>query len=145
MSQRTQMYNGTKKVAAAVQSAIPCYHAIYDEKGRGSTQTSLDPFFQEDIDRYNWIQKGTELVPSMSGVSETDLGSVSKLMIHHFCHLLSPLPPLVINCLGLFTQCQPLYASYCTRLLCFSRYCTVRWFFFFFCVCFYALFIWRIL
>ena len=27
----------------------------------------------------------------------------------------------------LFTRCQPLYASYCTLLLYFSRYCTVRW------------------
>ena len=42
-----------KKVAAAVQSAIQCCHVIYDEKGRASTQTSLDPFFQEGIDGYN--------------------------------------------------------------------------------------------
>ena len=32
----------------------------------------------------------------------------------------------VSNSSCLFTWCQPLYASCCTILLCFSRYCTVR-------------------
>ena len=35
------------KVSAAVQNAIQCYHVIYDEKKRATTQTSLDRFFQE--------------------------------------------------------------------------------------------------
>ena len=35
------------KVAAAVQNAMQCYHVIYDEKKRATTQTSLDHFFQE--------------------------------------------------------------------------------------------------
>ena len=34
------------KVAAAVQNAIQCYHVIYDEKKRATTQTSLDCFFK---------------------------------------------------------------------------------------------------
>ena len=39
-------------------------------------------------------------------------------------HLLLPSP--VSNSSFLFTWCQPLYASCCTILLYFSRYCTVR-------------------
>ena len=37
-----------RKVAAAVQNAIQCYHVIYDEKKRGTTQTSLDRFFKRE-------------------------------------------------------------------------------------------------
>ena len=37
-----------------------------------------------------------------------------------------PLPPLVSDSSCLFTWSQPLYASCCTVLLYFSRYCTVR-------------------
>ena len=38
------------KVAAAVQNAIQWYCAIYDEKKRATTQTSLDHFFKR-VDR----------------------------------------------------------------------------------------------
>ena len=48
------------------------------------------------------------------------------LTILQLCHLPPPLPPPVSNSSCLFTQCQPLYASCCTVLLNFSRYCTVR-------------------
>ena len=34
------------KVIAAIQDAIQCYHVIYDEKKRATTQTSLDHFFK---------------------------------------------------------------------------------------------------
>ena len=48
------------------------------------------------------------------------------LTILQLCHLLPPLPPPVSNSSCLFTRCQPPYASCCTVLLYFSRYCTVR-------------------
>ena len=38
------------KVAAAVQNVIQCYHVIYDEKKRATTQSSLDHFFKR-VDR----------------------------------------------------------------------------------------------
>ena len=41
-------------------------------------------------------------------------------------HLSPPLPPLVGNSSSLFIQYQPLYASCCTVLLSFSRYCNIR-------------------
>ena len=56
------------KVAAAVQDAIQCYHVIYDEKKRATTQTSLDRFFKR-VDRIESI-KEPEPVPSASGVGE---------------------------------------------------------------------------
>ena len=54
-----------------------------------------------------------------------------------------PLPPPVSNSSCLFTRCQPLYASSCTVLLYFSRYCTVRlkMFSLFFVFVFYVLFV----
>ena len=51
-------------------------------------------------------------------------------------HLPPPLPPPVSSSFRLFTQCQPLYASYCTVLLYISRYCEMKTVFFIFCVCF---------
>ena len=54
------------KVAAAIQNAIQCYHVIYDEKKRATTQTSLD----HRVDRIE-SSKESEPVPSTSGVSET--------------------------------------------------------------------------
>ena len=42
-------------------------------------------------------------------------------------HRLPPPPSSSTNSSFLFTRCQPLYASYCTLLLYFSRHCTVRW------------------
>ena len=56
------------KVAAAVQNAIQCYHVIYDEEKRATTQTSLDRFFKM-VDRIE-SSKEPEPVPSVSGVSE---------------------------------------------------------------------------
>ena len=56
------------KVAAAVWNAIQCYHVIYDERKRATTQTSLDHFFKR-VDRIESSNE-PEPVPSMSGVSE---------------------------------------------------------------------------
>ena len=56
------------KVAAAIQNAVQCYHVIYDEKERATTQTSLDLFFKRE-DRIE-SSKEPEPVPSTSGVSE---------------------------------------------------------------------------
>ena len=63
-------------------------------------------------------------------------------------HLPPPLPPPVSNSSCLFTRCQPLvlYASCCTVLLYFSRYCTVRLKMFSFSVfVFDVLFVWKVL
>ena len=57
------------KVATAVKNAIQCYHVIYDEKKRATTQTSLDHFFKR-VDRIE-CSKEPEPVPSVSGVSES--------------------------------------------------------------------------
>ena len=57
------------KDAAAIQNAIQCYHVIYDEKNRATTQTSLDQFFKR-VDRIE-SSKEPEPVSSTSGVSET--------------------------------------------------------------------------
>ena len=54
------------KLAAAVQNAIQCYHAIYDEKKRATPQTSLDRLFKR-VDRIE-SSKEPEPVPSTSGV-----------------------------------------------------------------------------
>ena len=56
------------KVAAAIQNAIQCYHVIYDEEKRATTQTSLDLFFK----RVNRIEssKEPEPVSSTLGMSE---------------------------------------------------------------------------
>ena len=48
------------------------------------------------------------------------------LMTLHLYHLPPPLLPPVSNSSCLFTRYQPLYASCCTVLLYFLRYCTVR-------------------
>ena len=44
-----------------------------------------------------------------------------------------------------FTQCQLLCASCCAVLLCFSRYCKIKNILFILCVCFYVLFVWKLL
>ena len=104
------------KVAAAVQNAIQCYHVIYDEKKRATTQTLLDHFFKR-VDR---IESSKEPVPSTSGMSE-----IAACLSSPIADDPSALPsPTSSSCL--FTRCQPLYASCYTVLLYFSRYCTVR-------------------
>ena len=56
------------KVAAAAQNATQCYHVIYDEKKRATTQASLDRFFKR-VDRIE-SSKEPDPVPSTSGVGE---------------------------------------------------------------------------
>ena len=55
------------KFAAVVQSAIQCYHVIYDEKKRATTQTSQGHVFKR-VDRIE-PSKEPESMPSMSGMS----------------------------------------------------------------------------
>ena len=69
-------------------------------------------------------------IPSTSGVSEITACPPSPIADHPSA-VPSPTssptsPPSSSNSSSLFTLCQPLYASCCTILLCFSRYCTVR-------------------
>ena len=92
--------------------------------------------------------KEPEPVPSMSGVSEIAACPLSPIvMILQLYHLPPPLPLPVSNSSCLFTRCQPPYASCCTVLLYFSRYCTVRltMFSLFFVFVFYVLFVWKVL
>ena len=56
------------KVASAVQNAIQCYHDIYGEKKRATTQVSLDHFFKR-VDRIKF-SKEPEPVPSTLGMNE---------------------------------------------------------------------------
>ena len=68
------------------------------------------------------------------------------LMILQLYHLPPPLPSPVSNSSCLFTRCQPLYASCCTILRYFSRYCTVRIKkCFIFVFVFYVLLVWKVL
>ena len=55
-------------------------------------------------------------------------------------HLPPPPPPPVSSSSRLFTQCQPLYASCCTVLLCISRYCEIKTVFFIFRVCLFFMY-----
>ena len=59
------------------------------------------------------------------------------LTILQLYRLPPPLPTPVSNSACLFTRCQPLYASCCTGLLYFSRYCTVRFKMFYFLCLFF--------
>ena len=72
-------------------------------------------------------------IPSVSGVSEIAACPPSPiadgplaLPSAHPSTLTPPLPPAVSNASCLFTWCQSLCARYCTVLLYFSGYCTVR-------------------
>ena len=66
------------KVAAAVQNATQCYHVIYEEKKRATTQMSLDHFFKRG-DRTE-SSKEPEPVPSASGVTEIEACPLSPIV-----------------------------------------------------------------
>ena len=90
------------KVAAAVQNAIQCFHVIYDEKNRATTQISLDCFFKK-VDRIE-SSKEPEPVPSLSGMSEVAAGSPSPIADNPQLHCLPPpLPTPSRNSSYLFT------------------------------------------
>ena len=117
------------KVAAAVQNAIQCYRVIYDEKKRATTQTSLDHFFKEGIGSSNELSpaRNQNLCHQRQAWVKLQLAlRLLLLTILQLYHLPPPLPPPVSNSSCLFTRSQPLYASCCTVLLYFSRYCPVR-------------------
>ena len=59
-------------------------------------------------------------------------------------HLLPPLHALVNNSTYLFIPRQPLCASYCTVLLYFPRYCTVRFKMFYFVFVFLCIIVWEV-
>ena len=106
------------KVAADVQNAIQCYHVIYDEKKKATTQTSLDHFFKR-VDRIE-SSKEPEPVPSMSGMSEIAACPPSPIADNPSALRSPTSSPSSSNFLPV-TRCQPLYASCCTVLLYFSR------------------------
>ncbi|KAG9486798.1 hypothetical protein GDO78_006932 [Eleutherodactylus coqui] len=56
------------RVAAAVHNALHCYRAIYDEKKKATTQTSLDRFFKR-MGKCDESHHDGEPVPSTSGVT----------------------------------------------------------------------------
>ena len=78
--------------------------------------------------RWNWIQQG----PRTCAINVRHEWNCRLASISHrwwsfssiISHPLSFLP--VHNPSYLFTQCQPLYASCCIILLCFSRYCKIK-------------------
>ena len=124
-----------RKVAAAVQNAIQCYHVIYDEKKRATIQISLDHFLKR-VDRIESSEE-PEPVPSMSGVSEIAACPPSPIAeILQLYHLPPPPPPPVSNSPCLFTRCQPRYASCCTVLFK-VLYSKIKNVFFVFGVCFF--------
>ena len=85
------------------------------------------------------FQQGTEPVPSASAVSDVTACPASPIADRPSAPP-SPTssPPPVSNSSRLFTRCQPLYASYCTALLCFSSSCLVRWNMFYFLCLFFT-------
>ena len=123
------------KVAAAVQNAIQCFHVIYDEKNRATTQISLDCFFKK-VDRIE-SSKEPEPVPSLSGMSEVAAGSPSPIADNPQLHLSPTSSSHSIQELFLPVHLMP--ASVCQLLYrntVFSRYRAVKLKIFFLCVCF---------
>ena len=88
-----------------------------------------------------WFHQGTKTCAiSVRQVSLQLALRLLLLTIRQLHHLPPPLPPPVGNSSCLFSPCQPLYASYCTVLLCFSRYYIVRLkMFYFLCFLMYYL------
>ncbi|KAM9486515.1 tigger transposable element-derived protein 1-like [Clarias gariepinus] len=63
------------KMAAAVQNAIQCYRCIYEEKKRGTMQTSMNRFFKR-VDR---IKSYKEFAPVSSPSNASDMESSKEL------------------------------------------------------------------
>jgi len=125
-------------------SLFQAQNVIYDKKKkRATTQTSLDHFYKR-IDRIESARKQNfchQRQVWMKLQLDVHLLLLTILQLHH---LPPPLLPLVSNSSCLFTQCQLLCASCCTVLLYFSRYYTVRLnMFYFVCLFFYVLFVWK--
>ena len=81
------------------------------------------------------LSKMQTCIPSTLGMSEIAACPPSPIAEDlQLYHLPALHPPPVRNSSCLFTWCQPLYASCCTVPLYFSRYCTVRFKVFAFCV-----------
>ena len=131
--------NGTRRLQQLFRM---CYHVIYDEKKRATTQTSLYSFFKRLIE-LNPARNQNPCHQRQAKVKLQLALCLLLLVILQLYHLPPPLPPPVSNSSCLFTEGQPLYASCCTILLYFSRYYTVRLKMFssFFVFVFYVLFV----
>ena len=106
------------KVAAAIQNAIQCYHVIYDEKKRATTQTSLDPFFKR-VDRIE-SSKEPEPMPSKSGMSDIAACPPSPIADDPSAVPSPPLPPPVTNssaCSLDASPCMPAVVLYYSTVL----------------------------
>ena len=111
------------KVAAAIQNAIQCYLASVMTK-KVTTQTSLDCVLRR-VDRIE-SSKEPELVPSVSGVSETAACPPSPIADDPSA-LLSPTPSFLQSLfLPLHWMPAPVYQLLNSILPCFSSYCPVR-------------------
>ena len=121
------------KVAGAVQNAVQHHYIIHDEKNRASTQTLPEHFFKR-VDRIEY-SKEPEPVTSMSGMSEIEACLTTPTSYDS-----SALPSLTSSPFSSqqfflpFHLTPALYASHCTVLPYFSRYCTV-WLKMFYSLC----------
>ena len=68
-------------MAGAMHNAVQCYHVIYDEEKRVTTQISPDCFFN-GVDRIE-SSKEAELVLSMTGMSEISACPLSPIADNH--------------------------------------------------------------
>ena len=129
-----------------VAHSYTCYHVLYDEKKRATTQTSLDRFFKR-ADRIESSKEPDLCHQCQAWVKLQFALRLLLLTILQLYRLPPHLPPPVSNSSCLFTRCQPLYASCWTVPLYLSRYCTVRLkMFYFLCLfVFYVLFVWKVL
>ena len=121
---RTQTEQYTT-VTAVVQNVIQCYHVIYDEKKRTTTQASLESFFRR-IGRIE-SNKEPEPVPLLLSMCEIAACPPSPFADSRSAARLPPLlPTTVSNSSCRCPQCQPLYVSCLYSAMYLSRCYIIR-------------------
>ena len=104
---------------------------------RATSQTSLGQFLKRTHRTESSKEPGA--VPPISSISETENCPPSAIADNPSALWFPTFSLHSSHSSCLFSQCQPLYASYYTILLYFSRYCTVRLKMFIFVFLFYVL------